>query len=309
MLDVLNGRVLYVPPVLPPSRWPRRLASYLHAFADTISAPEKFRRADHPALAGSPAQNDLGAVLSPSQVKTFAFDCSAKWWFKHGMKLPDPKSGSLVRGLAVHKTVEAYFRLRKASQGPVSSEDMAPAYELAWSQFEADASFGKDEDIAKLKAQGAQLTQKYLEEAAPEIQPAEMEMPVSGEIGGVRVRGIVDLLDTKGRIIDLKTAGQKPSGADPGYLFQLATYHQLAGHRSSGQSRLDILVATKTPQLITIEHRVNDADLSLTRNLYPLVREGMREGLYYPNRTGRLCSRKYCNFADACCREFGGTVE
>jgi RecB family exonuclease len=309
MLEVANGRVVYVPPVLPARRWPRKIADYLRALADAIAAPERFRRADRPALPGSPAMNDLGAVLSPSQAKTFAFDCSARWWFKYGMKLPDPKSGSLVRGLAVHTTVEAYYRLRQDTGAPVASEEMAAAYDEAWSQYEALASFHKDDDIAKLKAQGAALTRKYLDEAAPEIQPAEIEMPVAGEIGGVKVRGIIDLLDTKGRIIDLKTAAAKPSGMDPGYLFQLATYHTLAGARSSGQARLDTLVATKAPQLVTIEHRANAGDLMLAASLYPLVQEGMREGLYYPNRASRLCSRKYCNFADACCREYGGHVE
>ena len=273
-------------------RWPRRWAGFVRAIADAITAPKQVLRANGnaamvPAVGKCPAvaHNDLGAVLSPSQAKTFAFDCSARWWFKYGMHLPDPKGGSLVRGLAVHRTVEVYFRIRKEGHA-VFADDMGPAYEAAWGKLETEASFGRDEDIGKLKAQGAALARKYLDEAAPEIEPAEMEVPVAGEIGGVKVRGIVDLLDTKGRIIDLKTAAAKPAGMDPGYLFQLATYHELAGERSSGQSRLDTLVATKTPQLVTIEHRINEADLALTRKLYPLVREGMREGLYYPNRTG-----------------------
>ena len=52
----------------------------------------------------------LGEILSPSQANTF-LNCSAKWWFRYGIGLPDPKSGSLVRGLAVHKTIERWFKL------------------------------------------------------------------------------------------------------------------------------------------------------------------------------------------------------
>ena len=37
--------------------------------------------------------------------------------------------------------------------------------------------------------------------------------------------------------------------------------------------------------------------------------QGGLEGIYFPNRNSNLCSRKYCNFADACCKEFGGCVE
>ena len=58
-----------------------------------------------------------------------------------------------------------------------------------------------------------------------------------------------------------------------------------------------------------IAYQVTAAGLLLTTNLHPRVHEGIREGLYFPNRNSHLCSRKCCNFAEACCREFGGCVE
>lgn len=88
----------------------------------------------------------------------------------------------------------------------------------------------------------------------------------------------------------------------------MATYRQLEP-RANGQARLDTLVATKTPQLVTISYEVSEADQRMTQSLYPLVREGMREGLYFPNRGSNLCSRRYCNFCDACEKEYGGKVE
>ena len=44
---------------------------------------------------------------------------------------------------------------------------------------------------------------KYLNEAAPLIQPAAVETKVAGTIGGVRVYGYVDLLAARG-VIDLQ---------------------------------------------------------------------------------------------------------
>ena len=166
----------------------------------------------------------------------------------------------------------------------------------------------KDDDIAELKRTGAVLARKYLDEAAPEIRPAALEQSILGEIGGVPVRGYIDLVDVDGRIIDLKTSGKKPSGIEPSYAFQLATYQQLLPG-SNGKTRLDTLVATKAPQLVTIEHTTTAQEQFMTVNLYPRVREGIREGLYLPNRGSNMCSRKYCNFVDACCKEFGGCVE
>lgn len=51
----------------------------------------------------------LGNSLSPTQVRSF-LDCSARWWFKYGLHLPEPKTGNLALGIAVHQALEVDFR-------------------------------------------------------------------------------------------------------------------------------------------------------------------------------------------------------
>jgi hypothetical protein len=146
-----------------------------------------------------------------------------------------------------------------------------------------------------------------MDEAAPWIQPAAVEIEVTGEIGGVSVRGIVDLLDEEGCVVDVKTAARKPSGVSPDYAFQLATYRQITPG-ASGEARLDTLVKTKTVQLIQQMYTVAPQDLQATEVLYPLVQAGIAGGLYFPNRQSLTCSRRNCAFWRQCEREFGGTV-
>jgi hypothetical protein len=43
--------------------------------------------------------------------------------------------------------------------------------------------------------------------------------------------------------------------------------------------------------------------------MYPMIQDGMRTGLYIPNRVGFLCSRRYCGYWRRCEREFGGAVK
>jgi RecB family exonuclease len=250
--------------------------------------------------------NDLGTVLSPSQVRTFR-DCGAKWYYKYALGLPDPPNGSLVRGRVVHQMAEAFFRAKLGGASP-DADDLQAAFEDSWDHAAAEAAFGADEDVDLLKRQAAMLTRKYLDEVAPEIAPAELEFPVHGVIGGVPVRGFVDLLDTSGRILDLKTAARKPMGVSADYAFQVATYRQLCPG-ANGKARVDTLVATKSPQVVTQEYTVSPADLKMTEKLYPLVREAMREGIYLPNRSSNLCSYKHCAFAAVCEAEFGGRVK
>ncbi len=152
-------------------------------------------------------------MLSPSQANLF-LNCSAKWWFKYGAGLPDPRGGNACRGTAVHKTVERWFRLQLAGVS-ATIDDMGEVYDDAWDAAVEETSFAKDDDLAELKRTGAVLARKYLEEAAPEIRPAMLEQSILGEIGGVPVRGYIDLVDVDGRIIDLKTSGKKPSGIEP----------------------------------------------------------------------------------------------
>jgi hypothetical protein len=49
------------------------------------------------------------------------------------------------------------------------------------------------------------------------------------------------------------------------------------------------------------------ARVSLVEQIYPLVAEGINNGLFIPNRASTLCS--YCPYKAECAKEFGGAVE
>ena len=130
------------------------------------------------------------------------------------------------------------------------------------------------------------LVAKYMDEVAPTVEPAAVELDVQGEISGVRVRGRVDVLDVEGRLIDFKTASRRPSCVSPDYAFQLATYQQITPG-ASGQVRIDSLVKTRTVQIVQQAYTVEEPDC--------------------PNRQSMLCSQKHCSFWKHCEEEFGGS--
>jgi CRISPR/Cas system-associated exonuclease Cas4 (RecB family) len=179
--------------------------------------------------------------------------------------------------------------------------------QITWDGACEAAEFAAREDVEALKASGAQLAGKYLREAAPKIQPLAVEVPVCGEIAGVRVRGIVDILDAEGRIIDIKTASRKPSKISGDHAFQLATYATLLADSVSGETRIDSLVSTKDPQLVQIEHTPGESGRRLVERMYPLVAEGIANGLFIPNRARTLCG--YCGYARECEAEYGGAID
>jgi RecB family exonuclease len=246
-----------------------------------------------------------GEVLSPSQASTF-LGCSAKYRFKYVLGLPDPAGGGAARGRAVHKAIEHYMRAKIAGL-QLDGEAITDEWDEIWDEATEGAEFAAREDVEALKASGAQLAGKYLREAAPKIQPLAVEVPVSGEINGIKVRGIVDILDAEGRIIDIKTASRKPSKISGDHAFQLATYATLLDLSVSGETRIDSLVSTKDPQLVQIEHTPGKSGRRLVERMYPLVAEGISNGLFIPNRANTLCG--YCPYARECEAEYGGAID
>jgi CRISPR/Cas system-associated exonuclease Cas4 (RecB family) len=252
--------------------------------------------------------NAIASVLSPSQVNGY-LDCSARWHYKYVAGLPCPSTGKQVRGKVVHALVSYFFREKMQGRTP-EAEALAESYSEIWDNETPGAEFGANENVPELYNTGAQLAALYIKEAGQHVQPRATELAVEGTIGGVAVRGVVDLLceDTAGKVVDLKTSSRTPSGVAAGHALQLATYAQLAPN-ASGLVQIDTLVSTKVPKLHTLEYRVSDADRRLTERLYPSVQESMRRGVYLPNRGSLYCSKTNCAFSEQCCAEFGGIVE
>jgi hypothetical protein len=75
----------------------------------------------------------------------------------------------------------------------------------------------------------------------------------------------------------------------------------------SGETRIDSLVATKDPQLVQIDNTPGESGLRLVERMYPLVAEGISNGLFLPNRASTLCG--CCPYARECEAEYGGVID
>ncbi|MFN7998326.1 MAG: PD-(D/E)XK nuclease family protein [Bryobacteraceae bacterium] len=256
-----------------------------------------------PALTTEPA---VVSVLSPSQVRCF-LDCPARWWFKYGLQLPERKNSSLALGLAVHQALEVNFREKIETREDLETTGVLMVFREAWMEQVPQTDFMPDESQGDLRRLGERLVAKYMDEVAPRVEPAAVELDVRGQIAGIPVRGRVDILDVEGRLIDFKTASRRPSTVSSDYAFQLATYQQLTPG-ASGEVRIDSLVKTQTVQIVQQAYTVDDSDIRATQVLYPMAQKAMGSGMYCPNRQSMLCSQKHCSFWKNCEQEFGGRI-
>ena len=245
-------------------------------------------------------------VLSPSQVRCF-MDCQIRWWYKYGLKVPDAPTGNMALGRAVHSALCENFAQKVDTREDLPTPGVVALFHEAWTNECEQTEFRDEENPPELAATGEALVAKYMDNLAPTIDPAVVELKVDGEIGGVRVRGWIDLLDAEGRVIDIKTAKARPSSIEPMHKFQVATYsHLIAG--ASGEGRVDTLVKTKTPQIISQNFQVTPEEMRAAQTLYPAAQEAMRQQRYMPNRLSMMCSRRNCSYWRHCEREWGGEV-
>ncbi len=248
----------------------------------------------------------LGELLSPSQANTY-LTCPAKWYFRYLVGLGEPTTGSLVLGKAFHETLAGNFRRKMSSKRDMDVAEVRHVFAQAWASASADAELREDEDASELAATGEALVTTYINNVAPSIEPRAVELPVDGEIGGVNVRGIVDVVDTNGRVLDFKTASKRPNGVPAEYGLQLTTYAMITPG-ASGLCRLDTVTKTKTVQVIQQTYDVGREERRFAERLYPMVQDSIRDGIYPPHRSGPLCSRRHCGYWRECEREFGGRV-
>ena len=153
---------------------------------------------------------------------------------------------------------------------------MGGVFREAWASSYEEAELRDDEDASELAVTGEALVTTYIGEAAPSIHPRAAELPVEGEIAGVKVRGIVDVVAADGRVLDFKTASKRPNGVTAEYRLQLTTYTMITPG-ASGSCRLDTVTKTKTVQVIQQTYDVGPEERRFAETLYPIVQDSIRE--------------------------------
>jgi len=251
-------------------------------------------------------REELGELLSPSQVSTY-LTCPAKWYFRYLVGLTEPATGALALGKAFHATLATNFRRKLASGHDLEPVEVHEVFEQEWILASDDAELRDDEDAIELATTGEALVKTYISESATSVQPRAVEQAVSGRITDVKVRGIVDVLDTTGRVIDFKTASKRPNGIAADHGLQLSTYAMITPG-ASGECRLDTVTKTKAVHVIQQTYTVGPDERRFAETLYPMVQDSIRDGIYPPHRSSPLCSRKHCGYWRECEREFGGLV-
>ena len=161
----------------------------------------------------------LPETLSPSKVSSFK-DCALAFRFSAIDKLPEKPSPAATKGTLVHLALEHLFERPAPDRTRAAADD---DLDRAITEIQSDPEFTglglSEEDQAAFFTDAARLVDRYFELEDPSsVHPIGLELRLEANVGGLRLRGIIDRLelDEDGGLVvtDYK------SGKSPGQTYQ-----------------------------------------------------------------------------------------
>ena len=242
-------------------------------------------------------ENKMRKHLSVTQMKMF-LQCPLKYYFRYKEGIKVKPNSSLTMGRSVHKAIEEFYRKKMKGE----TIDIKDAFAFFWDAESKETEFKKDENPGELKDEGVRLGEKYAEEIAPTIKPREIEKEFELVFENVAytLKGVIDLIEADGTIVDHKCSKRSPNQADIDRDIQLSAYQvgykSLYGKDPAGL-RLDYIVRNKTPKTIQARTERSQKNLDRFLKLLGYVSKAIEQDIYYPNES-MMCS--CCGYKAIC---------
>lgn len=243
---------------------------------------------------------------SVSQIQTY-LGCPLKYRFQYVDHLPKAfRPAALAFGGSIHSAVEWFQRSRMSGATP-PLEEVLKVFEADWFAQNLDPlEFHPGESRDALAGKARTMLAVYLESinccrpvAVEEPFSLEIADPETGECLDVPFRGIVDLVEEDGTLVDLKTAARSTSPDDLERHLQLSTYALAVLLRTGSvpKLRLDVLLKTSKPRLERLPTSRTVQELAWVARLIQRTVWAIEEGHFFPNPSW-WCSE--CEYFAAC---------
>ena len=251
---------------------------------------------------------ELPTSLSPSRLSSFT-TCGLQFRFSSIDRLPEPPTVATSRGTLVHAALEELFTRPAEERTPGVADrclDVAFAEyreHPEWVDLELD---GSEEEAVVGEAR--RLVQNYFRLEDPRtIVPMGVELKLEVEIGGLRLRGIIDRLDlVDGELVvtDYKT-GRAPDDRYARARMQGVHVYSLMCERFFGRRPVRVqLLHLAEPEAVVAEP-TEQSTRALERRLravWQAVETACERDDFRP-RPSPLC--QWCSFQEWC-PSFGG---
>lgn len=252
----------------------------------------------------------LPRTLSPTKVSSFT-GCPLAFRFVNIDRLPEPPSPQAVKGTLVHSALEGLIWNHPAGQR--TQEAALAELTAAWARMLETAEVTEldlsEQDAATFVADAADLVRNYFKLEDPDqVRAAGVELGLEVNLGGTRLRGIIDRLDVdeEGRliVIDYKT-GRAPAPRYEHARLSGVHIYALLCERMLGRAPAEVrLLYLRDPISITAAPSQQSVRGQQRRTMavWSAIERACANDDFRPSPSG-LC--RSCNF-QAYCPVFGG---
>jgi putative RecB family exonuclease len=253
----------------------------------------------------------LPQTLSPSKVSTFK-DCALAFRFSAIDRLPESPTVPASRGTLVHSALERLFDFGRPAHERTLAAALTSLTE-AFDDFRAHPEFDglelDDEAEGAFLDEAEQLVRRYFELEDPtRVDPVGLELGLSVDFDGLRLRGIIDRLelDADGELVvtDYKT-GSVPSEATEQARLGGVQFYSLLCERFFGRrpARVQLLYLKEPTAIIATPTEQSTRGLERkVRAIWTAIERACERDSFKP-RTSKLCD--WCSFK-AYCPAWGG---
>ena len=241
--------------------------------------------------------------ISYSQIRLYQ-TCPKKYYYTYIEEVKAPVNDKVFLGIVFHSIVEHYLKEKISNKAP-AKEELVNFFEERFQegQKRQEISWGAPE--AEARKRGAAFVRHFLREMAPDIDPlmVEKELIVDLPDLDVKLKGVIDLVETDFSITDFKTTTAKWSKKRLKDSYLQMQIYKFLFEKSFGNVisylRFRIIYAKQASNIKDQKLSVKASDLD-TSKMFDIIRyvvENIREGVFYKNEN-YTCG--YCEFKDLC---------
>jgi putative RecB family exonuclease len=240
--------------------------------------------------------------ISVSQIKMF-LRCPLQYKFRYIDNLKIPPTSSLTLGKSIHSALEGNYRQKIESKQDLPMIQVTNMFADSWESQVKETTFSEDEKAGTIKDDGVKMVKVYHDQISPTIQPklVEKEFNLSFENVRYTLKGIIDLVDSEGTIIDHKTSKRSMVPDEVTSNIQLTCYslaYRAIFSAEEKELRFDVMVRNKTPKIQQIQTTRTQADIDRFLKLMGYVSKAIEQGIFYPCEDRQTCS--WCGYRDIC---------
>lgn len=243
-------------------------------------------------------------TLSPSRASDYK-QCPQLFKFRSIDRLPEPVTIYQARGTTAHLALQELYDLSPEQR---TAETLYDLFRNAWTELrtsdEYAGLFASNEEERVWGIESLELLANYFTIEDPvEVVPLDRELDMLEDLGGIKIRGILDRIDELPGgdlvITDYKTGKAPPQQYALTAFFALKIYALLIRHKT-GRTPVEVrLLYLNGPTLYRLpisEGHLNGMERQL-RALWSAIDKAIDTN-NFPPRPGRLCD--WCSFKDRC---------